>query len=227
MYGEGPKGYDPNPPGKEIGPTPGGGIFGGINISGFVNESRNPLDPVKFAQYQTAQRMGNKLQGDIRGQASAVRELGTQQNLVGTAGALTEANATAAASGNATGSTGKMGQQAVMGGYLQGRQNVAGAVQQTVNSAQGALDAQRTAAENSAIGGAQEIDVSQALRSQANALNASRSAIPGTLIQKGLMPLGAGGGQGAGGSQADQSGFALMPSSFGMGRSSSGSFTQR
>lgn len=132
-------------------------------------------DPTRAA---TAQRMGAKLNAGINQQAGAVRDQGTQANLLGTSNQLTQANALAATTGTTGGSVANRAKAQVMGGYLQGRQNIATGAEGVRQSAQAGLNSDRAALENSAAGGSLNVDPTVAANMQAGQLSAARSMVP-------------------------------------------------
>lgn len=126
----------------------------------------------------TAQRMGAKLQGDVRAEGRQAGELATAQNLDEAGQNLTAANAAAASTGNVQSSSGQQAKGAVMGRYMQGRQQSALAALTAQGQAQGALDRSRLQAENSAITGGMNIQPLMAANNSIGQLRAAKANLP-------------------------------------------------
>lgn len=133
------------------------------------------------AQKATAQRMGASLNQQVNQGANAAVGAATQQNILGAESGLAAANMNSAISGN-RGTDAKREKGAVMGSYLGNQQNIATGAMQNRSGAEAALHQQRMGLEHSALGGAQDITATQAMRGQLGALQVAQTQIPGKVM---------------------------------------------
>jgi hypothetical protein len=170
LYGAAPKDFDPA---KVFVPQ--------VNTQNANFDVSNAAGKAKYDAklklYKDSLRMGSKLNANLNEEANAAAGQATQDNLEGTSSALTQANAFGASIGN-MGSVNRKVKAGVMGGYLQGTQNIASAKGQIRTQGAINLDASRRAMETATAGGNIDAAASAGAYDQIQDIRRASSGIP-------------------------------------------------